>query len=198
MDPSITVFLIALFIGVTFIIVMLSRSAKRETITCNLTLVINNTIADLINDGAIVKNSNPLSSRSVIRGSGTPRHAFAQIVLDIGFAGNDKVKISTFRDNLMRNRSFLSNAAGKGPFKGLDYYTSFQQRIILGNDDLKALLPGLAVISPYRRSHSSSSGSGSDVSYLGAGAVFADGYSDSGGDSGSDGGGGGDSGGGGD
>lgn len=191
MDSSTIVFLVALVIGTTAIIAILTKSAKRETITCNITTVINNILADLVEDGAIVKNPNRLSPSSVMRGPGKPRNDFAQLVLDTAFYDKPHVKISTLHNNLMRNRSFLANSVEKFSFKGLDPHTPVQQRITLGNDDMKSLLPGMVLNPPYRKS--SPSGSGGDISYLGAGAVFSDGYSDGGSDSsGGDGGGGGD------
>lgn len=184
------VFLSALAICLAIVLVILHKRSSYEMIVENISGVINNTLADLMEDGAIIKNPSALSPRSVVRGLGSPRNEFAGLVLEICFYDKDHVKTSTLHNNLMRNREFLASSLKNKSLKGLDPYTSIQSRINSGNADMKSLLPSMALNVPRVKSYFGSPNS-SDLSYLGAATVFSDGgsYDSSGGDGGDGGGG---------
>lgn len=185
------IMLLALLAGIIALFINGARKNAREK---KVNFAVNNSIADLIEDGAIIRKGGVNLSTSITKGTGLARNEYAQRVYDAGFSGKKSVSAKKFHENLYVYRVYLRDSMGVVPPNVLDLETTPKTRIE-NNGSLTALLPLLILGDEEGASTKAANDSyGGDTSYVGANSYSSGCDSFGGGDSscgGEDGGGGG-------
>lgn len=188
--PSLVAFIFLVFV----IIAILVNSGRRQRREYKMNFAVNNSIADLIEDKAIIESGSTNHTVYVKKGSGKPRNLYAKRVYEIGFGKTTKTTAKQFHELLYVNRVYLRDSLTIVPPSDLDFETSPKSRTT-NNETLAVLLPLLILGDENGASGKAANDSyAGDTTYVGAhtSSSDCDGGSSSGGDSGGgDGGGGG-------
>lgn len=180
---------------IVFVIIVAARSTAAEFKGRDRRKLINNAIADLIEDGSITvltgKGEDGENQHYVVRGAKSPQNPIAQQILVYGLGASNKVTAKDFHAGLYENKDKIHEFITKTEVAIPKNQPSPKDRMESGHEGLAVLLPLLILgdIQGYSTSDSSSVYLG-DSDYAG--------HSDNGGDGGDGGDGGGGDGGGGD
>lgn len=120
------------------------NAAQREKKSKATNYAVNNSLADLIEDHAIMVKNFSTSNPLIMMGTGKVRSNYAQEILDIGFKGESIITAKTFHENLYENRDVFLNSLDQAiEFHHIDTETPPQTRAEEGNQTIRNLLPFL-------------------------------------------------------
>lgn len=144
MDHETFSFIVLFAVLAVVLVGIFVNSAQRDKTSRKTNFAVNNSIAAMIEDRAIVGKVFSTTNPQITLGTGVLKNNYAEMIIEIGFNGESAISAKAFHENLYTNRDILIKNLNQAiSFHHLDTKTTPEQRVQQGSQEMKLLLPFL-------------------------------------------------------